>query len=196
MTIVRNFAILAANVSSSGVISGYNGGTITGELKMWPTATAPVGYLLCNGALVSRTTYADLFSVIGTTYGAGDNTSTFGLPNFNDKMPIGAGLTYSANTTGGSANSVVVSHTHTISGSTGAMNSNASHSHTQNPVVGAGITYIGAGSTGTGSGSTGTTNIDHTHDAGSLVNSTVGSSGTNANLPPYIGIHFIIRTGL
>lgn len=195
MTIVRNFAILAANVSSSGVISGYNGGTITGELKMWPTATAPVGYLLCNGALVSRTTYALLYAVIGDTFGAGDGTSTFALPSFTNRMPIGAGSTYSANTTGGSTDAITVAHTHTFSATTGVMSANASHSHTQNPVVGAGVTYIGSGSTGTGSGSTGTTNIDHTHSVSGTTAST-GSSGTNANLPPYIGIHFIIRTGL
>jgi microcystin-dependent protein len=190
MTIVRNFAILAANVSSSGVISGYNGGTITGELKMWPTATAPVGYLLCNGDLVSRTTYADLFAVIGTTYGAGDNTSTFALPNFTNRMPIGAGATYSANTTGGSANSVVVDHTHTATTTI----TDPGHSHATAVYYAGGITrngmYSNAGSTAfaTNSATTGIT--------ASTTNTSAGVSGTNANLPPYIGIHFIIRTGL
>ena len=44
----------------------------------------PVGYLTCNGAAVSRTTYADLFAVIGTTYGAGNGSTTFNLPNLNN----------------------------------------------------------------------------------------------------------------
>lgn len=43
--------------------------------------TAPNGYLVCNGAIVSRTTYANLFAAIGTTFGAGNGTTTFGLPN-------------------------------------------------------------------------------------------------------------------
>jgi len=183
MTIVRNFAILAANVSSSGVVSGYNGGTITGELKMWPTATAPVGYLLCNGALVSRTTYADLFDVIGTTYGAGDSSTTFGLPNFNDRMPIGAGVTYSANTTGGSANAIVVSHTHGMS--------DPGHVHTEVQYNAPGIGNAGGG----GARVTGFSANTGTATTGITAN-TAGVSGTNANLPPYIGIHFIIRTGL
>jgi microcystin-dependent protein len=193
MTIVRNFAILAANVSSSGVISGYNGGTITGELKMWPTATAPVGYLLCNGDLVSRTTYADLFSVIGTTYGAGDNTSTFALPNFLDKMPIGAGAIYSANTTGGSANSVVVSHTHTASSAV----TDPGHLHTIPENYETGTIQAGSGTSGAGNRKLNDRTNNNTTGitVGTTVNS-AGVSGTNANLPPYIGIHFIIRTGL
>ena len=55
--------------------------TITGEIKMWSTNTPPTGYLECNGAAVSRTTYATLFAVIGTTYGAGDGSTTFNLPD-------------------------------------------------------------------------------------------------------------------
>lgn len=53
----------------------------TGSVTMWTTATAPTGYLICNGAAVSRTTYAALFAVIGTAYGAGDGTSTFNIPD-------------------------------------------------------------------------------------------------------------------
>jgi microcystin-dependent protein len=202
MTIVRNFAILAANVSSSGVISGYNGGTITGELKMWPTATAPVGYLLCNGALVSRTTYADLFAVIGTTYGAGDGTSTFALPNFQDRMPIGAGISYSANTTGGTANSVVVSHTHSAThGLTFVGDAMGAHGHSFYTASSGGgytsaatsISTSSASAVATSSSSAGTPTGTI---SGSVTNANTGISGTNANLPPYIGIHFIIRTGL
>ena len=55
---------------------------LTGALMMWPTASAPSGYLLCNGSAVSRTTYAALFAVVGTTFGAGDGSTTFNLPNF------------------------------------------------------------------------------------------------------------------
>jgi microcystin-dependent protein len=202
MTIVRNFAILAANVSSSGVISGYNGGTITGELKMWPTATAPVGYLLCNGALVSRTTYADLFAVIGTTYGAGDGSTTFALPNFQDRMPIGAGISYSANTTGGTANSVVVSHTHSAShGLTFSGDAMGGHSHGV-PIATSGtvVNSINAPSGSFSGSSVSTASVSAGTPtgtiSGSVTNANTGISGTNANLPPYIGIHFIIRTGL
>lgn len=50
----------------------------------------PVGYLPCNGGEISRTTYADLFAVIGTIYGAGDGSTTFNLPNLTDKFIQGS----------------------------------------------------------------------------------------------------------
>lgn len=68
--------------------------------------TAPDGWLICDGSAVSRTTYADLFAVIGTTYGAGDGNSTFNLPDFTNRVIQGgtAGTYKSAglpNITGG-----------------------------------------------------------------------------------------------
>lgn len=53
----------------------------TAAIMNYGGATAPAGYLPCNGAAVSRTTYANLFAVIGTTYGAGDGSTTFNVPN-------------------------------------------------------------------------------------------------------------------
>ena len=55
--------------------------TPTGTIIVWSTSTPPAGYLVCNGAAISRTTYARLFQVIGTTWGAGDGNTTFNLPN-------------------------------------------------------------------------------------------------------------------
>ena len=54
---------------------------LPGEIIIWSTSTPPAGYLICNGAAISRTTYANLFKVIGTTWGAGDGNTTFNLPN-------------------------------------------------------------------------------------------------------------------
>lgn len=62
----------------------------TGEIKIWTSSTIPDGFLLCNGAAVSRETYANLFSVIGTTYGAGDGSTTFNIPDLRDRYIIGA----------------------------------------------------------------------------------------------------------
>lgn len=53
----------------------------TGTVVPFAGATAPDGFLICDGSAISRTRYADLFAVIGTTYGAGDGNSTFNLPN-------------------------------------------------------------------------------------------------------------------
>lgn len=59
-------------------------GLPTGTIITWSTNDAPDGYLICNGAAISRTTYARLFNVIGTTWGAGDGNTTFNVPNAND----------------------------------------------------------------------------------------------------------------
>lgn len=61
-----------------------------GEIKYFAFNTAPDGYLVCNGASVSRETYADLFAVIGTTFGSGDGSTTFALPNLIDKFAQGS----------------------------------------------------------------------------------------------------------
>ena len=82
-----------------------------GAIKPWTKATAPAGYLLCDGSAVSRTTYADLFAVISTTYGVGDGSTTFNVPNLQGKMPQGYdGNTYNLAGTGG-ANTVTVAVT-------------------------------------------------------------------------------------
>ena len=59
-------------------------------LPLAHNSTVPAGYLLCDGAAVSRTMYPDLFSVIGTTYGAGDGSTTFNLPDLTDKFIEGS----------------------------------------------------------------------------------------------------------
>ena len=82
-----------------------------GAIKPWTAAAAPDGYLLCNGAAVSRSTYADLFAVISTTYGSGDGSTTFNVPQLQGKMPQGYdGNTYNLAGTGG-ANTVTVAVT-------------------------------------------------------------------------------------
>lgn len=58
-----------------------SGGAITGESRLWNTETPPDGWLEEDGSAISRTTYADLFAVIGTSYGVGDGSTTFNLPD-------------------------------------------------------------------------------------------------------------------
>jgi microcystin-dependent protein len=156
----------------------------TGFLSMWPTAFAPSGYLLCNGAAVSRTTYASLFAILSTTFGAGDGSTTFNLPDYRDRMPIGAGTTYAAASTGGSKDAIVVSHNHALT--------DPGHLHAfdygaYNWTVTGGPSTITANRSGGPAGATATASTGISIAA-------AGSSGTNANLPPYLGIYFIIKT--
>ena len=64
----------------------------TGTVLWLSTTSVPAGYLLCNGSAVGRTTYPELFTAIGTTYGAGDGSTTFNLPNLIDKFAQGSAV--------------------------------------------------------------------------------------------------------
>jgi len=67
-----------------------NLGTVpTGSIKMFGGAAAPAGYVLCQGQPINRTTYAALFAAIGTTYGAGDGSTTFNVPSMKGKFVVG-----------------------------------------------------------------------------------------------------------
>lgn len=63
----------------------------TGDLKLTARITPPDGWLLCDGAAISRTTYVDLFNAIGTAYGVGDGSTTFNVPDFLGRAVIGSG---------------------------------------------------------------------------------------------------------
>ena len=78
------------NADENGNVQLGNLGAITGEIKWFAFNTPPNGYLVCNGASVSRETYADLFAVIGTTFGSGDGSTTFALPNLINKFAQGS----------------------------------------------------------------------------------------------------------
>lgn len=101
-------------------------GVPTGAILMWPTATPPEGYLACNGQVVSRTAQAALFAVIGTTYGVGDGSTTFAVPNMQQRFPLGTGAANPIAQTGGAIN-----HTHTNGTETHLHGHTTQHSHTQ-----------------------------------------------------------------
>ena len=78
-------ARLAVQVGSDGIIIPPGAGSL------YFGAVAPTGWLFCDGSAVSRTTYAALFTAIGTTFGIGDNSTTFNLPDFRGRLMMGAG---------------------------------------------------------------------------------------------------------
>lgn len=100
--------------------------------------------------------------------------------------------------TGGSADAITVAHTHTFSATSGAMNSNASHSHTTannyySPDAAAGTLSRGGTANFTTTNGVSSANIDHTHNV-SGTTASVGSSGTNANYQPFITVYMWKRT--
>lgn len=200
----------------------YSG--VVGDIKMWPISTPPPKYLICNGSALSPSTYSSLFTAIGYTYG--NSSGNFLLPNFTDRIPVGAGNSYGTNISGGSTNSILTSHSHTYNNNTGFQSANHTHNiqsdgtHAHTPAIGGYFMtettvpstsdpstggsdnswfakYISGATSYNGDhnhgGSTGF--ISNTHYHGFIVTTSVNGTtdGTNANLPPYRGIFFIIK---
>lgn len=92
------------NADLDGIDAALRAAAPAGAVALWAgSTTPPAGYLLCNGAAVSRTTYPALFAAIGVIHGAGDGSSTFNLPNLLDRFIVGAGSGYAVAGQGGSA---------------------------------------------------------------------------------------------
>lgn len=72
-------------------VDGKDAWTPTGMVTPFAGASAPTDWLMCDGSAVSRTTYADLFALVSTMYGAGDGSTTFNVPDLRSRMPLGVG---------------------------------------------------------------------------------------------------------
>lgn len=95
---------MSAGVSynvSPNANDGINGIVPVGCVMMWSATEPPPPWLVCDGSAVSRNVFADLFAVIGTTFGVGDGTTTFNLPNCAGRGVRGVNSTYTLGLTGG-----------------------------------------------------------------------------------------------
>lgn len=116
----------------------------SGLVSMFAGSTAPTGWLMCDGTAVSRSTYAGLFAAIGVTYGAGNGSTTFNLPDLRTRVPVGkngTGTFATLGSTGGAETHTLTtaqmpSHTHTQNSHNHTQDSHNhtqdSHNHTQN----------------------------------------------------------------
>ena len=116
-------------------IQGLN----TGLIIPWTDASVPTGYLECNGQAVSRSTYAALFTAVGTTYGSGNGSTTFNVPDLQDNIVLSKSPTKALASTGG-ANTVASSGN--VPGNTGNKSITtatiASHNHPYNAMINGG----------------------------------------------------------
>lgn len=147
----------------------------TGSIIIFAGTTAPTGWLLCDGSAVMRTRYSVLFGVIGTTFGAGDTTTTFNVPDLRQKTIVGVGTNttnnYALGGTGGEEN-----HTLTV-------NEIPAHTHT----VSAPVTQNGSNFTGGG----GVSSIQPGDSP--LTTTPTGGGAAHNNMPPYMALNYIIK---
>lgn len=163
-----------------------------GLVQMHAGSLTPSGWLRCDGASYSRTTYASLFAVVGTTFGSGDGSTTFNVPDLRLRFVVGVNGSNPLGTTGGSSQVTLTtdqlpSHSHTVT--------DPGHTHTLSNVVGP--TY-----------SSGTLELKNGYDYFSSLNnsSVVNSNSTGISIgntgsgnpvtvmPPYMSLYYIIKT--
>jgi microcystin-dependent protein len=162
--------------------SGASDSSPTGAVMAFAGASAPTGWLLCNGQAVSRTDYASLYAVLSTTYGSGNGSTTFNLPDLRGRAPVGldamgatdAGRLDVSESLGGSGGNQyhtlttaqMPSHNHTILGYQAGPNNN---------FYGAIEAYAPGGD-------------------GSTSTAYEGGGQAHNNMPPYILLSYIIKT--
>jgi microcystin-dependent protein len=112
-------------VAISSALGGTIGAVPVGSVTAFAGSSAPSGWLLCGGQTVSRTQYSGLFLTIGTTYGAGDGSTTFTLPDLRGRVPAGL------DNMGGSAASRLTSTVLTASNTLGATGGSQTHTLTE-----------------------------------------------------------------
>lgn len=159
-----------------------------GVIMPYAGLVAPSGHLLCNGAAISRVTYADLFNIVGVIYGPGDGSTTFNIPNLKGRFPVGmdsAQTEFDSLGKAGGEKTVtltpaqVANHKHSFQGTLQSTGS-AQYAFLAAMNDSAAAIAVESG-----------TNIPS-----NLVGGVGGSGGGGAhnNLPPYMALNYIIKT--
>jgi microcystin-dependent protein len=154
----------------------------TGTVAMWITTTSPSGWLICDGSPVSRSTFSGLFDIIGTSFGVGDGSTTFNLPNLRGKTAVGLDVSQtefdSVGKTGGNKTVTlnveqIPSHSHT-----GNTSNTGAHTHSGNTSNTGAHAHSGATA---GAGASTSNTGDHTHSVASRLTgfSTAGRASGN-----------------
>jgi len=172
--------------------------------------------LLCNGAAISRSGFAALFGVLGTTYGPGDGSTTFSLPDLAGRQPLGADPTFPLGSTGGNAGATgipvgttrlsvaqtpahthTMPHAHSINHDHGAVNTTSvgNHAHTINTRKGEGTANVAQEGGGSQSGqvSTGNDGGAHAHTV-NLPNFGGSSGGASVSTTSSVGGGQVVPT--
>jgi microcystin-dependent protein len=176
------------------------GGLPCGAIIPWAGAVAPANWLLCDGAEVSRTTYASLFGLVGTTYGAGNGTTTFNVPDLRGRIPVGKnGGSFGTLGAKGGVESVALttnempSHTH--------IQDAHNHTHRQWIFNGAsasgyhyGFGYSTGGAANDMGAAQGSGEVWYGNFPTTATNQYTGGGQAHTNLQPYQVVNYIIKT--
>lgn len=170
-------------VATWGSSGGPSGDIPVGSGSLYFGASAPPGWLLCDGSAVSRGTYSLLFTAIGTAYGSGDGSSTFNIPDLRGRIPVGKGTHTDVDALGEHDGVTTVGdrrpkHKHTVN--------DPGHSHTQSATSG---TFGSGGASGAASSS----NPTSTNTTGVTVGP---QTNVSTDAPSYLVLNYIIYAGV
>ena len=147
-----------------------------GSIIPYGNSVVPETYLLCDGQAVSRTDYPELFAIIGVTFGSGDGSTTFNVPDYRDKFVLGAGGDVDLAETGGEKEVTLTidempAHTHPVKDRVYNVQfgRNDGGNGSRHPIGGTGLSH------------------------GVLEASSVGGGQPHNNMPPYVGTYYIIK---
>ncbi len=176
-----------------------------GGILIWPapTASMPTSFKECNGQAISRTVYADLFALLGTTYGSGDGTTSFNLPNMQTRSVAGLSSSGVIDTqfqtigqTGGAKTVSLTGAQNGVHSHTGYTDVQGNHNHNIGTEFGSGADLRPPGQFAQMS-YTGAARGDLIHYAGSHSHNVQtynsGSGTPHENLPPYITMPYAMR---
>jgi len=196
-------AVITAKIQDGAVTAAkLDAGAVSvlmpsGSLMPYAGSSAPTGYLLCDGAAISRSTYSALFALVGTTYGAGDGSSTFNIPDLRGRVIAGqddmggssanrlTGLTggVDGDVLGGSGGA----ETHTL-----ATSELPAHDHDIDTAFKNNSTNGVAGNYPTGTNVSSPSGAQLSANTNSIKNT--GGGGAHNNVQPTIILNYIIKT--
>ena len=180
----------AGNVEAAGDVKAGGSTPLVpiGTILDFAAATAPTGYLVCDGSAVSRTTYSKLFAVIGTTWGAGNGSTTFNVPDFRGRTSIGAGTGTASDATAHALGSKGGTETHKL---TGAQSGVPAHNH---PLPNTAIVYNADGTQRLATSGSGTkSSVNTSVGLSTASNTAADASSAHPNMQPYAAVTKIIR---
>lgn len=180
-----------------------NAASLSGDIKPYAGATAPTGWLVCDGSAVSRALYAALFAAIGVTWGSGDGSTTFNVPDLRGRMLLGAGGSYALGATGGAATTTLgvanlPAHSHGVTDpghSHGVTDPGHVHGLPSNNGAGAvqTATYTAQAKVAVNSDSA-TTGVTVNSGATGITTTNTGSGTAATTISPYAVITYLIKT--